>query len=174
MLVIINYMQLFDGKQIIRTRFLIFPQFQLRLMAANLAVNITVTAIIWFQMTNSFADLKNAAGISGAEAEFYRNYLSFHSHQLNIALGVSFFTAVIASAAMTLAVSHRFAGPLVRLRGYFRKLSLQSDEEPIQPLSFRRGDFLSDIPPLVNKALDRIQRDADTCSARPAKGRKVI
>jgi hypothetical protein len=159
-------MELLNSKKTIRTRFLIFPQFQLRLLAANLSVIVLVSAIIWFQMSSSFSDLKGAAGISGVEAEFYRNYLTFHSHQLNIALGISFVTAVLASVVVTLVLSHRFAGPLVRLRGYFRQLTEQADRESIQPLSFRRGDFLSDIPPLVNEALDKIQRDASTGSAR--------
>lgn len=165
-------MELLNSKKTIRTRFLIFPQFQLRLLAANLAVIVMVSAIIWYQMSSTFSDLQQAAGLSGVEAEFYRKYLSFHSHQLNVALGVSLVTAILASAALTLALSHRFAGPLVRLRGYFRQLTEQSELNPIQPLSFRRGDFLSDIPSLVNQALDRIQRDADSTSARTGSSRK--
>jgi hypothetical protein len=149
-----------NRKKTLRTRFLIFPQFQLRLLGANLAVIVVIAAVVWFQMTSSFAELEHAAGISGVEAEFYRKYLAFHSHQLNVALGLSFVTAAIASAAMTLVLSHRFSGPLVRLRGYFRQLTEQPQRDPIPHLSFRRNDFLGDIPPLVNQALDRIQRES--------------
>jgi hypothetical protein len=111
-------------------------------------------------MSRAFADLSRAAGVSGVEAEFYQNYLAFHSHQLRLALALSFIVAAIASTLMTLVLSHRFSGPLVRMRGYFRQLTEQPGTKPLPKLSFRRGDFLSDIPPLVNSALSRIQREA--------------
>jgi signal transduction histidine kinase len=159
-------MEISNRKKVVRTHFLIFPQFQLRLLGANLAVIVVISAIIWYQMTTSFSDLQQAAGISGVEAEFYRNYLAFHSRQLNIALGASFVTAMFASTIMTLFLSHRFSGPLVRLRGYFRQLSEQAPRKPLPQLNFRRGDFLSDLPPLVNQALDRIQRESEHSAAQ--------
>lgn len=147
-------------KKVVRTRFLIFPQFQLRLLAANLAVIVVIAGIIWYQMTRSFTELTEAAGIAGVEAEFYRNYLAFHSRQLNVSLTISFVTAIVVSMGLTLVLSHRFSGPLVRLRGYFRHLSEKHEFDPIPQLNFRRGDYLCDIPPLVNQAIDRIQREA--------------
>lgn len=147
--------------KVFRTRLLILPQFQLKLLGANLAVISVISGIIWFQMSLSFSELSRAAGVSGVEAEFYQNYLAFHSHQLRVALVLSFLTAAGASTLMTLVLSHRFSGPLVRLRGYFRQITEQPQSQPIPRLSFRRNDFLADLPPLVNQALDRIQREAD-------------
>jgi signal transduction histidine kinase len=155
-----------NRKHVFRTRFLIFPQFQLKLLGANLAVMLVIAGIIWFQMSRSFADLNAAAGVSGVEAEFYHRYLAFHSHQLQIALGLAFATAAAATTVLTLMLSHRFSGPLVRLRGYFRQLNEQPGVEPIPQLNFRRNDFLGDLPPLVNQALDRIVRDARDTSKR--------
>jgi hypothetical protein len=147
--------------RVFRTRFLILPQFQLKLLGANFAVIFVISGIIWFQMSRAFSELSQAAGVSGVEAEFYQNYLAFHSHRLRVALAVSFVVATVASTLMTLVLSHRFSGPLVRLRGYFRQLNEQPGAMVELPkLSFRRGDFLSDVPPLINKALHRIQTEA--------------
>jgi signal transduction histidine kinase len=149
-----------NNKHVTRTRLLIFPQFQLKLLAANLAVILAITGLIWFQLSRSFTDLSQAAGLSGAEAEFYRNYLEFHSQQLRMHLLLALATAAVASTVLTLMLSHRFSGPLVRLRGYFRALTEQPRNHPIPRLSFRRDDFLGDLPPLVNQALERIQQQA--------------
>jgi hypothetical protein len=159
-------------QRVFRTRFLILPQFQLKLLGANFAVILVISGIIWFQMSRAFSELSQAAGISGVEAEFYQNYLAFHSHQLRVALVISFLVATVASTLMTLVLSHKFSGPLVRLRGYFRQLNEQPSSRPLPQLSFRRGDFLSDVPPLINKALDRIQSEAstDALDARTKRG----
>lgn len=158
-------------KREIRTRFLIFPQFQLKLLGANLVVIAVITGILWFQMSRAFSELHQAAGLSGVEAEFYKKYLAFQSQQLDWAIGISFACAIAATTVLTLVLSHRFSGPLVRLRGYFRQLSEQLPSGPIPQLSFRRNDFLSDLPPLVNQALDRIQAKEDAIAARENKHR---
>lgn len=144
--------------RVFRTRFLILPQFQLKLLGANLAVILFVAGVTWYQLSSSFAELSSAAGVSGVEAEFYQRYLAFQARNLNVALGVALATALVVSAVLTLAISHRFSGPLVRLRGFFRDLA--DGTGPAQKLSFRKDDFLDDLPPLVNRALDRMQGQA--------------
>src|SRR5438128_2373404 len=140
------YNEQMTRKHVMRTKLLILPQFQLRLLGANLAIILLVAGVTGFQMNRAFSDLSAAAGVSGVEAEFYRNYLEFHAHSLNVSLWLAFATAIALSTLLTLLISHRFSGPIVRLRAYFRDLS-QSGES-IPQLNFRRNDELGDLPPL--------------------------
>jgi hypothetical protein len=128
----------------------------MRLLGANLAIIIFVSAAIWLQLSRSFDELGAAAGTSGAEAEFYHRYLEYHAHSLRMSLLLAFGTAIALSTFLTLVISHRFSGPMVRLRGYFRDLMTCSG--PVPRLSFRKHDFLDDLPPLVNEAIDHIQK----------------
>lgn len=54
----------------------------------------------------------------------------------------------------TLALTHRMAGPIVRLRGHLRSLA---DGEDVPPLKFRDGDFFSDVPPLFNEMMETVR-----------------
>ena len=158
-------------KSVFRTRLLILPQFQLKLLGANLAILSAVTAIIWLQMNSAFTDLTATAGTSGIEAEFYHRYLAFQARSMNLSLGFAFITALVVSTVLTLMISHRFSGPMVRLRGYFRDLGQCGGQ--IAPLSFRKNDVLSYLPPLVNQAVDHLLK-AEKHSITVIKRRPLI
>jgi hypothetical protein len=148
-------------KKQVRTRFLIFPQFQLKLLGANLLVMTLAAGVIWLQMSRAFSELAQmsaTAGASGAEAEFFRRFLEFQSHNIMTSLGLALVAALLGSTLLTLVISHRFSGPLVRLRHYFR--DVRDSRGPMPKLSFRKNDFLSDLPPLVNDALERVSRES--------------
>ncbi|MFK7819030.1 MAG: hypothetical protein AB8G99_09940 [Planctomycetaceae bacterium] len=56
----------------------------------------------------------------------------------------------------TVALTHRMAGPIVRLRGHIRSIS---DGEDVPPLKFRDGDFFSDVPDMFNNMMDVVTRN---------------
>jgi hypothetical protein len=56
-----------------------------------------------------------------------------------------------------LRMSHRFVGPIVRLRGALRGLA---EGRPAQPLNFRDGDFWRDLATDFNQATARLSRDS--------------
>ena len=70
---------------------------------------------------------------------------------LAIALGVG----LVLSYLLTLILSNRLAGPIVRLREHFRKISEGGNLEPVY---FRQKDFFNDLPPLINDALKKVSR----------------
>ena len=54
----------------------------------------------------------------------------------------------------TISLTHRMAGPIIRLRGHIRSIA---NGEDVSPLTFRDGDFFSDLPELFNQMVDRLQ-----------------
>ena len=138
-------------------RLLIYPKFQLLLIGINLSV-ITFTMIVfWVSTQNALQDLAPAAGLSGIEVEYYKKYLEYQSSQFHKALFLSLLLGVVFSGGLTLLVSHRISGPLVRMRNFFRSLStFEGETNPLPTLEFRDGDYLSDFPPLVNEAIAHV------------------
>ena len=60
----------------------------------------------------------------------------------------------IFSFVLTIVISHRLSGPIYRLKKYFSDISNEGYKEP---LSFREGDYYSDLPDVVNKGIDKIK-----------------
>jgi hypothetical protein len=141
------------GPRQFRKKFLIFPKFQVPVLVVNLSVIFVMAGIIWIGMQNAFSDLKPAAGLSDGEREFYLRYLEYQAFNLQRSLLWALGVGVVVSTICTVVITHRFSGPLLRLRSYFKDLS--QDGKPIPQLSFRDGDYLSDLPPLINDAIER-------------------
>lgn len=53
----------------------------------------------------------------------------------------------------TVALTHRMAGPIVRLRSHIRAIA---EGEDVDPLKFRDGDFFRDLPPLFNQMIEKL------------------
>ena len=52
-------------------------------------------------------------------------------------------------------LSHRFAGPIFKLRGHLKDMA---EGRPVSPLSFRKGDFWLNIADDVNRIADRMHQ----------------
>jgi hypothetical protein len=129
----------------------------------NLGILLVFFAIAWVGTRNALMDLKPAAGLSGMEAEFFKKYVDYQATQIEHALLVAFGVGVVTAAGVTLIITHRLAGPLVRLRCYFQ--SIIDGTPPIRPLEFRDGDFLREMEPLVNNAIEKVQNQERQKSA---------
>jgi hypothetical protein len=140
-------------KNIFRTKLLIYPRFQVPLLVINGGVVVAVSLLVWVGLRNALADLKPLAGLSGMQAEYFRKYLDYQAVQLQTTIGITLFLGLIGSTLLTLVVSHRLAGPMVRLKNYFR--TLNEGQQPWGPLEFRDGDYLRDLPPIVNEFIDK-------------------
>lgn len=146
--------------RLFRFNLIIFPRFQLILVGANLSIMLLVSGITWIQMSRALSELRAVGGLAGVDAEYYRKFLEYNASNLQWSLFIALAVGVVVSTGLTLLISHRFSGPLVRLRGYFTSIS--KGATPIPRLKFRRGDFMGDLPPIVNQAMDRIEREAST------------
>ena len=97
----------------------------------------------------TYSENMRMLGEDGVDAGMISGLLVSHEHFDHI--------AAIGRAKAELGcpvISHRLAGPLVRLRRFFQVIA---DTGQVTNLSFRKGDYLSDLPPLVNKALGRLK-----------------
>src|SRR4051812_26390694 len=105
-----------------RRKMLIHPRFQLLLLGINLGVILIFSLIVWITVQNTLLDLRPAAALSGQEIEFYKHYLDYQARHVQNAILAGMLMGLLISGGVTLVVSHRIAGPLVRMRGFFRGL----------------------------------------------------
>lgn len=78
-----------------------------------------------------------------------------YSDRAMIYLVGSFLISAFVNMTVFFVVLKRLAGPIRRLRDYFKRLALQPDTQEM--LHFRGGDFFDDLPPVVNQALKEIR-----------------
>jgi hypothetical protein len=145
-------------------KLLIYPRFQLPLIGINLLALALSFVVLWAVSEKAIGDLAPAASLSGTEVEFFRRYLHYQAMQIHLIFFIGGAISLALSAFVTLYLSHRIAGPMVALRTYFR--NMQEGVEPLPPLQFRDPDFLSDIPPLVNGAVDALCQRLQPPSSR--------
>jgi hypothetical protein len=71
-------------------------------------------------------------------------------------MGIALVVGVLATGITTLLLSHKMAGPMIRLRNYFGQISKDGDFP--ETLNFRNGDFFQDLPPMINQAFAALKR----------------
>jgi hypothetical protein len=138
--------------------FLIYPRFQLGLIAAQALIVTGICVIVELENRAAFSELLRVgreAGLDPNRAYFHfieRQSSAFMSHTL-----LAFVIGLLISTALTIVISFRLAGPIYHLRKYLRQIS-DSGVEGLEPLRFRKGDFYSDLPPIVNSAVERLKK----------------
>lgn len=137
----------------VRKKLFIYPGFQLKILIFNLFIMIAVASAIAFFIHRSFIDLRGQGVVAHLPPE--NPYFAFMGYQERLVMNYLAIGLVIASIFSSLGIlilSHRLAGPIVRLRSYL--ILIESEPWRInQPLAFRKGDFFSDLPAKVNGAL---------------------
>lgn len=138
-----------------RVNFLIYPKFQLGMILINLFLIIFVFGVTFFQAFGTFRRFSEIGeSIQLPPDHAYFRLIEFQGSRLYSSLIVSFTVAFILSGILTLLISHRLAGPIVRLRGYFRRIAQTRSVE--EPLKFRERDFFDDLPDAINDAMDAL------------------
>lgn len=135
-------------------KLLVYPRFQLLLIGSNLGILLLTFVGFWITSQEIIQGLSPAAKLSGVEVEFFQRYLAYQESQFRTAFLVAVILAVAVSGGVTLILSHRVAGPILRLKNFLRDITTN---DQTRPLSFRDGDFLSDLPSLVNDAVDALR-----------------
>lgn len=139
-----------------RKKFLVYPKFQLTLIAINGAILAVVLAVIGYQVFASFQEIKSMGVESNlAENHPYFKFINYHYGMLFQNLILGFAIGILSSSFFTLILSHRLAGPIVRLKSYFESI-VEKDTE-IKPLKFREQDFFSDLAPVINRSIETLQ-----------------
>lgn len=145
-------------KQVWRTRLLVYPKFQLGLIALNLLVmSCTFIAIAYF-VDHSYAQLRAeglAANLPSTHAYF--KFIDYQAEMVFTYVAIALSGGFLVTAGLTLILSHKLAGPILRLHEHFK--SIAQGQRPVPAVFFRKGDFFRDLPPLINKAMDMLTRN---------------
>jgi hypothetical protein len=141
-------------------RFFVVPKFQMALIAANLVIVILIMLGAAAAATLAYGELWNIGILSKFPPKhLYFKFLAFQWRKLIFALGITAIVSAALSSFLTLVISHRLAGPLVRLRKHFEGMADGSAIDT--PLKFRKGDYLSDLAPIINRAVLRLRGRSD-------------
>lgn len=141
-----------------RFHFLIYPRFQLGLIAVNLVLMGSAFGFVVFQIGRVMGRLKAQGEAANLAADHvYFRFLEMQVDALYSYVLVAFVAGAVLTSLATLLLSQRLAGPIVRLRGYFREI-LQSGQPPNYEIRFRSGDFFSDLPGVINGAFQAMKR----------------
>jgi hypothetical protein len=140
-------------KKLLRTQYVIYPRFQFLLIAVNATLMLVSFAIIFFEASQTFSRFRHLGGVIQLSADHpYFKLIEFESSGMYASLILSFSLAILITSAVTLVISHRLAGPIVRLKSYFSEISKTGSVQ--SKLKFRDGDYFEDLPEVINSALD--------------------
>jgi sensor histidine kinase YesM len=132
---------------------LIYPQFQLKFIAIICSISLIAPVLIYFFQYLAFQDqIKNGQMMNLAEGHpyfvFYYDFIKRAFTVLLITLGVSFF----ASFVIGIFVSHRIAGPLIKMRKHFEGIAKGDFEE--HAIYFRDKDYFKELAEAYNLKFD--------------------
>ena len=143
-------------KHVIRWKYIIYPQFQLSLILLHVLLIVGIFSMVAFQVYRSFSDLKAAATAAQLPPNHaYFRMIDQHAQQVYDYVLIAFVVGLVVSIIANLLISHRIAGPFYRLRRYFIEMAHTGH---FLPVSFRKGDFFSDLPAAINAALKKISQ----------------
>ncbi len=135
-----------------KRKYLVYPKFQMTLILLNSLVTIVLFGLVAYLVMKSHLYLETVVKQTRLPAQ--QLFIQLMTEQLRhllfymfLALGI----AIATTAIFTLLISHKMAGPMVRMKGFFNQI-IRSGSFPDQ-LRFRDGDFFQDLPPTVNDAL---------------------
>lgn len=137
--------------KLFRRKFIIYPQFQYVIVAVNIIILFCSFMFMALQLERSFLELYHLGNeVNLSPDHVYFKFLAHHSSKLFQSLAIASLVSFIFSVFITVSLSHKLAGPIVRLREHLRRFG---NDKKYEPLSFRKGDFFNDLPEIVNKAL---------------------
>jgi sensor histidine kinase YesM len=111
--------------------------------------------LVFYQIYESFEHLASIGHkLRIPENSAFFKLLNHHQSQivdkLFIAAGISY----VFSFIVTIKISHKVSGPIYRLKEFFKELK---DQGFTSDLTFRDGDYYSDLPETINQGLKKIR-----------------
>lgn len=136
-----------------KRRLLVYPEMQTPLIFANMAILLGLTAVFVAAFYAGNSKLIGLGEMSGFDTN--HTYFKFIQYQASvfykyIALGSVVGMAL--STFVTLWISRRMAGPIVKLESYFDKMA---ENGKFQEIKFRKDDYLHPLGKKINKALKK-------------------
>lgn len=129
--------------------FFIYPQFQTRLILMILGISLIAPLVIFcFQFYSFQIQISNGQMMNLPDTHpyfvFYNEFKQASFFVFCISISLSFLLSLIIGTV----VSHRIAGPLVKLRQHLEKVS--KDPSLDTKINFREGDFFLELAEAYN------------------------
>ncbi|MBL7663763.1 MAG: hypothetical protein JNM93_01425 [Bacteriovoracaceae bacterium] len=139
-------------------KFIIYPKFQMKLLSFNLAIVLIGFGCISYRIWSSFHDLEKIGTNANLPADhIFFKFLDHQLHELFFPdLLITFLIVIVFTSLVTLRLSQKLAGPILRMKTYFESIEKNPGEAKHQ-LKFREGDFFDDLPEVINKAHSRLK-----------------
>ena len=139
-----------------RIKYLSYPKFQLTLIALNIFIIFGISTPMLTSVYYSLNKLKTMGQEAGIPSEHvYYRFLNLQEGIIESSLVWAAIVGIVISTIISIFISHRVAGPMVRLREHFKEIA---ETGKITPVKFRKGDYFSEVPVEINRALDQISK----------------
>lgn len=136
---------------------LIYPKFQLTLLLCNSLIFLFTAFLVYWKVSEIFERLFSIGReINLPENHAYFSFITKSHDLLNLNLGWAFAFSLFLVIAVTLLLSHKIVGPIYNLKNYFLNLEINQDKK--LHLRFRKGDYFSELPEIINRSLDRVSK----------------
>lgn len=140
--------------------YFIYPPLQFALILVNVIIISLSTGIIYFKIIDSFKDLQRIGTEAGlADSHPYFSFLDSTINLVSINIAWTFTLSIFLTIAASIYLSHKIVGPVYRLKHFF--INIVETKEKNHVLSFRAGDYYSDLPAIINSALDKIKNERE-------------
>ena len=140
-----------------RRKYLVYPKFQMTLIILNTVVTMALFGLISYLVIRSHLYLENLVKQTRLPAQnLFIQLLTEQLRSLLIYMFISLSVGLITTATLTLFLSHKMAGPMIRLKSFFSGIS-KGGEFP-EPIRFREGDFFQELPPVINHAFQSLKK----------------
>lgn len=123
-----------------REQTLVYPKFQFPLILTNCFTQLASWGLVVYLISSAFSKLGSTANTQTQLGT------------LIVAVSAVYAFSTLIVTLTSLHLSHRLVGPLLNLRGFLDRLV--ADKTSKTRLSFREGDFFSDIPEKLNNVLN--------------------
>ena len=140
-----------------KRKYLVYPKFQVPLILLNSLVTVFLFGLVGYLVIRSHLYLEQLVKQTRLPAQnLFIQLLTEQLRTLMVYMVVGLGIAVSSTALFTLLLTHRMAGPLMRLKGYFGEIA--KDSEFPDALRFRDGDYFQDLPPAINGAFGALKK----------------
>ncbi len=142
---------------LLKRKYLVYPQFQITLILLNTLVTLLFFGLIAFLVLRSHLNLETLVKQTRLPAQnLFLQLLTDQLRGLFIYLFIALGVGVLSTVLFTLYLSHKIAGPMIRLKNLFSDVA-KTGELPA-PVKFRDGDFFQNYPPVINQAFATLKK----------------
>lgn len=117
---------------------------------------VSPTILVFFQLQLFNEQLKSGQLSELPETHPYFVFLKSFQDQFLVMFGFAVLASFVVCFVIGVLVSHKVAGPLVKIRNYFERVAAGQEDE--KEISFREGDFFQDLAKAYNKKFNSKNR----------------